>query len=465
MLTISDIFHVITLSAEWIGLNDPPTVKLNGVSTDSRSIGKNEVFVAIVGERFDGHQFMQKAFDNGAIAAIVSRDWCTRNQQDYSQHNFIVVEDTLYAYQEIAKYYLSKFKIPRIAVTGSSGKTTAKETIYSVLSQRFRVLRNKKSFNNHIGVPATLFELRPHHELLLIELGTNHFGELERLSYLVEPDICLLLNIGYAHLEFFKNVNGVLKAKMEIFSHANVKGTAIYNHDDPILAKQSFPVSRSLSYGIKKGAHIGCNVLKCDALARYKIRFQDADIQLQIPGHHNISNALSAIAVASEFGLTTSEIKKGLEGLSHIDQRMEIVEVGGLKIFNDSYNSNPGSSVASLSTLADMQAKKGGRKIVILGDMLELGEFSEIEHAKLAEHVSKYKLDALFLYGEETYSTFKRALQLKIPMVKHFKDRDMLHQAVVDFVSENDIVLIKGSRGMRLETVVNALKNINKDSI
>ena len=431
------------------------------MSTDSRTIRSGELFVALVGDQFDGHHFALNALEKGALAAVVNRDWYERNKERAQSYNFIVVEDSLKAYQEFARYYLSKFGLHKIALTGSSGKTTTKEAIYSVLSQKFNVLRNIKSYNNHVGVPATIFSLRPEHDVLLSEMGTNHFGELARLSYIVEPTVCVLTNIGFAHLEFFKSLDGVLKAKMEIFASAARDGTAIYNFDDPRLRKQTFPVAHKLSFGLTPGADVQATIINCDDQACYTFEVQKRRFKLRVPGRHNVANALAAVAVGKHFGLTLDEIAAGLATFSAVDQRMHVFDINGIRVLDDSYNSNPDSCRAAFSTVADMRLDSAARRIAVLGDMLELGDYSRAEHERLADEAAQYKFDALFLFGEETKWTAQRAQQIGLRHVAHFEDKDELHRQLLRFIRRGDIVLVKGSRGMKMETVIKALKSRN----
>jgi len=457
-LTVPELLQLPNAVAQWRGIGSSPESPLAGVSTDSRTVKSGELFFAIKGDVYDGHDFVVQALQNNALAVVVAQAWYDAHDANLRDAPIIAVKDTLQAFQEFARYYRKKFAIPVVALSGSSGKTTTKEAIYTVLLQRYKVLRNKKSFNNHIGVPATLYELRKEHEILLVELGTNHFGELERLSYLVEPDICLLTNIGYAHLEFFKSLDGVAKAKMEIFAHAQASATSIYNNDDPVLAKQVFPTKEKISFGLSEGSQIKGWIKDCDALARYKFELFGKTIHLPVSGRHNVYNALAASAVGRYFSLGVKEIKNGLENLQPIDNRMQVVKIGSLTIIDDCYNSNPSSCGAAIASLADIKIKRRGRRVAVLGDMLELGEFSVQEHEKLAMAIAENKTDALFLFGQATEFTAKRAEHLGVPTVAHFTDKDALHQHLNSFLRPHDLVLIKGSRGMRMETVVKSVK-------
>ncbi|MBN2413121.1 UDP-N-acetylmuramoyl-tripeptide--D-alanyl-D-alanine ligase [candidate division KSB1 bacterium] len=463
ILNIPELLNIGHCRAKWKGAVPPPGKPIAGVSTDSRHVKAGELFVAIVGEKFDGHDFIGQVVEKKVLASVVNESWYAKHKNRFSQAFFIVVPDTLVAYQEFAGYYRNKFDIPVIAVTGSAGKTTCKDLITNVLKQKYNVLKNIKSFNNHIGVPATLFDLRPEHEILVTELGTNHTGELERLSYLVRPSACLITNIGYAHLEFFKNLDGVAKAKMEIFSSIQEEGIAFYNADDKVLRTTKFPVANQYSYGIDNPADVSGRIVGCDEHACYTFTVMDKQVHLQLPGRHNVYNALAASAVGNRYMLSADEIKRGLENATAGEKRMQVINVHNLKIINDTYNANPGSCYAALNTLSDMQVRGKGRRIAVLGDMLELGDFSKPEHEKLAKVASQFKINALFLYGNETRAAIQAAQKLSFEQAEHFETKNTLQDRLAAYLQDDDIVLVKGSRSMRMETVVEYLNSLFKD--
>lgn len=459
-LTIAELLRLPTVTSKWRGEDVRLAKRLSGISTDSRSVQPGNLFFAIKGEVFDAHEFIDQVLQKNISGLVVSHEWFRSKGDTHKAAPIIVVDNVLHAYQELARYYRKKFSLPIIALSGSAGKTTTKEAIFAVLSKKYKVLKNIKSFNNHVGVPATLYNLLSEHEILLTEMGTNHFGELERLSYLVEPDVCLLTNIGYAHLEFFKNLDGVARAKMEIFAHAQPNATAIYNADDLILAAQDYPASRTISFGLNSQAEIRGRIKGCDDLACYTFELAGQMISLRVPGRHNVYNALAAAAVGMHFSMDLPEIKSGLESFVPVDNRMQVMKIGEVTVINDSYNSNPSSCAAAIASAGDMKVAGSGRKIAVLGDMLELGEFSQREHENLADRVAEQRFDALFLFGKATEATAAKAQERSVPFVVHFNDKEILHQEIVNFVHANDLVLVKGSRGMRMESVVESLKNL-----
>ncbi len=424
---------------------------LQGISTDSRSVKNGELFVAIRGEKFDGHVFVDVALKNGAVAALVENDFSASDSQP-----LIYVEDTLKAYQEMARYYRQKMAPTVVALTGSAGKTTCKEFLHAVLSQKFSVHKNTKSFNNHIGVPATLLDLQPEHEILVAELGTSNFGEISHLSYLVEPDVCVLLNIGYAHVEFLKSLDGVANAKMEIFDHAHTECLAIYNRDDETLSTRHFPSTERVTFGLSESCDVKADNIRCDLNGRYQFTVDGQDFQLSIPGRHNIYNALAAICVGRQFAVPMEKISRAVESVNFVEHRMTVCRSENYLVIDDAYNANPGSCKAALQTLADI-SRGHGRRIAVLADMLELGEFAQSEHEKLAVIAKENKVDALFLFGRFTAVLAQRAQQMDFQLVKHFENRDELIRHLKAYVNKDDVILVKGSRSMQMEHVVNAL--------
>jgi UDP-N-acetylmuramoyl-tripeptide--D-alanyl-D-alanine ligase len=430
---------------------------LTGVSTDTRSLRSGELFVALRGDVFDGHEFVSTAFSKGALAVLVDQRYIA--QQTYPPGAYIIVEDTLKAYQLMARFYRKKLAPTVVALTGSAGKTTCKEFIYAALSEKYSVHKSQKSFNNHVGVPATLLELTRQHEILVTELGTSHFGEISNLSFLVEPDICLLLNIGYAHLEFLNDLDGVAKAKMEIFDHAAADNIAIYNADDALLARQRYPSAQQMTFAIHNAADVRAENLTCDGDARYAFTVQGTYFQLAIPGRHNVYNALAAIAVGLQFSVPLERIAVAFERVTSVEHRMRVLHRQNMIIIDDAYNANPGSCAAALATLADFQTGEGGRRIAVLGDMLELGEYAKREHEKLAAAALQNDIDALFLYGDAAEATAQRAKQLPFTYVRHFKTQSDLAAELTGFVVPGDVILVKGSRGMHMENVLDTFKD------
>ncbi len=447
------ILTEIVRNMEWSFVS-PNAAKrcFTAVSTDSRSVKENDLFVALRGVSKDGHQFIGAALRQGAAAAVVDQAWFATAPEGFP---LFVTDDTLRAFQEIARRYRRKLDPQVTAVTGSAGKTSAKEMIAAVLSRRYRVCRSVKSFNNHVGVPTTLLQLRPEHQMLVAELGTSNFGELSRLSELTEPDVCVLLNIGYAHLEFLKNREGIARAKMEIFDYASPDHTAIINSDDDLLIRQSYRAHRVVTFGIDSPAEVRGAVIGCNDDGCFTFACGGTEITLAVPGRHMVYNALAAVAVGRLFNVPEYEIKAALEEVTGAEHRLQIRRAGGLLVIDDAYNANPASCRAALQTLAEMKCR--GRRIAVLGDMLELGDAAETEHRRLAETALTCGVDLLFLFGKLTRFTAESAAKAGMKNLFHTETQEDLIEALKDAVQPGDLVLVKGSRSMRMEVVVDEL--------
>ncbi len=448
-LTLSEIMNHCDLHASWLGDTNRLHQEIGLVSTDSRSINAGDLFVALKGERFDGHDYVRQALQKNVLGAVVSRAW-QESQSHAVFNNMLVVDDPLTALQGMAAFYRQKFDIPVLALTGSSGKTTTKEMISAVLSGSFSVHRNIKSFNNHIGVPLTLLGLRKEHQICVAELGTNHFGELSFLSKLVQPTMVLLTNIGYAHLESFGSLSGVLEAKLEILHGAAPDAKVIYRKDDPLLRQVDWQSHSTVSYGLSADSDIQGTIIDCDPKGRYRFTCLDKEFSLSIPGRHMVDNALAAIAIARQFGIR--DCRKEIESFAAVDQRMQVRELAGMTLILDYYNANPDSVNAAFHTLSDMEIKDG-RRIAVLADMLELGELAKTEHEKLAQRAKDNGIDSLFLFGDEMRHTYERARILGFEVVKYFEHKNDLLSEISNYVESGDLILIKGSRGMKLEDV------------
>jgi UDP-N-acetylmuramoyl-tripeptide--D-alanyl-D-alanine ligase len=426
-----------------------------GVSTDSRSVREGELFVALRGESFDGHKFLTEAFEKGCAAAIVDP---AAKLDAVKTLPLLIVRDTTRALGELAKYYRQKFSIPVIAIGGSNGKTTTKEMVAAVLSQTYSVLSTQGNLNNHIGVPQTLFKLEKRHQAAVIEIGTNHPGELKYLCDILEPTHGLLTNIGREHLEFFKNLSGVAKEEGTLFDklHKHKGAVAFVNVDDKRVAAKAKKLKAVVSYSFatKKASVVGrmssTNEAGCAKFSfSAKSAKRAATVQLKIPGAHNAYNALSAAAIGLTLKVPTTKIQSALEKFSPAKKRMEILNINGIVLFNDTYNANPDSMIAALHTL--VSAAVTGKRIAVLADMKELGDASFDEHARIGKEASKLSIDYLFTYGEHAKKTYEAAtLKNKL----HYDQKNVLAEYVAELLSPGDAVLVKGSRGMTMEDVV-----------
>lgn len=434
--------------------------KISGVSTDSRAVKKDDLFFALKGEKFDAHDFIDSAVKAEAIVIVVHRDWAEKNNQYFRTFPcvFVVVEDTTIAFGELAKIYRHKFDIPVIAIGGSNGKTTTKEMVKAVLQTKYDVLCTEGNLNNHIGVPQTLFRLRSKHTAAVIEIGTNHFGELKYLCGIADPTHGLITNIGKEHLEFFGNEDGVAKEELELFNYLNsVKGIAFVNSDDRYVEAGSKKVKKQISYGITSKADIKGKKIVTDKLGQssFDIVWQKKDIafkvSLRVPGLHNVTNALAASTVGLSLRVKPKKIADALKHFSSASKRMEVLVSDSITILNDTYNSNPDSVIVALRTLSLFDTSS--KKIVVLGDMRELGDASKREHTNIGVIVSEMGFDHLFTFGPFS----KYTSEAFGPTAKHFGSKEELLLELKKILKRGDVVLIKGSRGMKMEEVVNQL--------
>lgn len=456
-LRLGEVVHCCGAAQGYVGAHSALRDSIRAVSTDSRTIEAGDLFIAIKGERFDGHHFVAEALARGAVAAVVSARELPALVASHPGRVFIGVPDTVVALGQIAHYHRGRFSVPIVALTGSVGKTTSKELTAAVLGRRFRTLKSKKSFNNTIGVALTLLELRSHHQTLVLEMGTNHFGEIAALCRMAEPEFGVILNIAEAHLEFFGSLEGVLRAKMELFEGLVGERVGIYNADDPLLAAQQMPVRRTVTFGVDRSADVMGQFRGLDARGCARFSLKRSVVQLRIPGRHVVSNALAAAAVGLEFGVPLREIKAGLEEVAHIPERLEVIEVAGVRIIDDAYNSNLRSAKAALEFVRELEVPPDGRRIAVLADMLELGQTTGPAHRRLGELVAESNIDMLLGFGEATLHTVAAAKGAGV-LAEHFADKQVLIRSLVAMLKVGDILLVKGSRGMKMEEVVEGVR-------
>lgn len=456
-LLYRELLQIKNLEIEFIGDLAILDKKIQNFSINSRIIGQNEVFFAIKGEQFDGHDFVFDVLKKGLSTCVVSKSWFQKKDKAELDGNFFLVSDTLIALQEISRYYRLKFDIPVFALTGSNGKTTTKEMIAAVLGKKFNILKTEGNLNNHIGVPLTLFDLNAEHEIAIIEMGANDWGEIARLSEISCPSHGLITNIGPAHLEFFGSLAGVFKAKNELWQYLEKnEGIAFINIDDNYLSKNIPRANKVITYGFENQADVLGKFISINQKGQPLISIEDQEINLKIAGIHNIYNALAAAAVGVEFGLTIQQIKSALENFQAASKRMEILEKKGIIIINDCYNSNPESARKALLTLSQMETE--GRRLAVLGDMFELGKHGKNEHKSIGEYFSALKnIDVLLAHGPLSVSTIDGAKKSTTKNCEHFQNKGDLIDSLLAIIKKGDLILIKGSRGMAMEEVTDAL--------
>lgn len=426
-----------------------------GVSSDSRTIGRGEAFFALRGATFDGRRFVKQAFQQGALCAVVERGADVR---EVLQYPLLVVDDTTRALGALAKIHRKKFDIPVIAVAGSNGKTTTKEMLARVLGTKYSVLSTEGNLNNQIGVPQTMFRLEKSHEIAVVEIGTNHFGELHTLCDILEPTHGIITNVGREHMEFFKTLNGVAKAEGELFTAIKRSGLGYVNADDPFVLRQAKKLRNKISYGFsRRNVHVYGSMLKMNAkgCAEFSVRkkgYKPFTVRLSVPGKHAMINSLAAATVALSHGVPAADIQRALKEFRAVQKRMETVEVDGVIILNDTYNANPDSVTSALAVLQSM--KCSGKKIAVLGDMLELGRTSRREHQLIGKVAGRTGVGCLLTFGVMARYIHESA---RVPLKYHFHQKSELSKQLLKLAVPGDIVLVKGSRGMKMEEIVKSI--------
>jgi UDP-N-acetylmuramoyl-tripeptide--D-alanyl-D-alanine ligase len=438
---------------------------LRGVSIDSRTVKKGNLFVAIPGDKFDGHDFVKQASDQGAQAALVARDrWTEALGRSLGNMVTISVLDTKKALGDLAAWYKAKFEIPTVAVTGTNGKTTTKEMVAEALSDRFKVIKSPQSYNNRIGVPLTIFRLNSNSGALVVELGMSQPGEIATLAKMARPHIGVITNIGPAHLESMLSLEQIAKAKFELPDNMPSPKTLILNADDPLLddrIRQKKPGERIVSFGVDRQADFRADQIKAgaDGLVSFRVN-RGQTVNLLLLGRHNVYNALAALAVADLMGVEQAQAIKKLERYTPSDLRMELVVIRDVTVINDSYNANPVSMERALETLKEMKAS--GRRIAVLADMLELGERSAQFHAEVGRKANELGIDLLLTVGELAGRIAQGAKQagMSEKSVRTFESNQQVSHYLLENLQAGDAVLVKGSRKMKTEEIVAALKSL-----
>ncbi len=414
------------------------------ICTDTRKISKGCLFFALKGENFDANTFASQALQNGAAYVVI-------DNKDYQKDDrYLLVEDTLIALQSLATHHRQQLNIPFIGLTGSNGKTTTKELINSVLSQKFITSATKGNLNNHIGVPLTLLEITNDVEVAIIEMGANHQKEIEMLSQICQPNYGLITNIGKAHLEGFGGLEGVKKGKGELFDHLESNnGSVFINEDSPALAEIASQRSfvKIISYGTGNTSKIKGELIENNPYLKIKWSFNSEthEVLSQLTGTYNFENILAAIAIGIEFGLTPLDINTGIESYAPKNNRSQITKTEKNTVIGDYYNANPSSMVLAIENISKLNATK---KVLILGDMFEVGETSEEEHLGVLQKASSYNFDQLIFIGKE----FKK--QSLGANALFFETTAQAFEYLESHPITGALVLVKGSRSMKLEKLI-----------
>ena len=433
------------------------------VDTDSRNMHPGSLFIPLVGDRFDGHAYINAALESGAVGCLTARE-----RESYREDKFYVkVANTQRALRDLAAWYKSRFDIPFVAVTGSVGKTTAKDMIAAVLSTRYRVLKTEGNYNNNIGLPLTLLRLDRSCEICVLEMGMDRPGEIDYLGEIVQPDVGVITNIGDAHIERLGSRENIFRAKCELLPHIRPGGLVVLNGDDPMLAslRGRTPVP-AVFCGREEGLEYRARRLEGDGDSRILCQMTTPrmDRQVEIPalGEHMIYPALIAAAIGERFGLTQDQIVEGILRFVPTRMRMNILYRGdGIVILDDTYNANPQSMRAAISVLSDRRSQWS---IAVLGDMFELGPFAPALHTGVGECLGKARIDCLVAVGELAEHIAQGARNSGVPLVYHCKDKAEAKPVLDQLVRPGSTILVKASRGMELEELTAYLLSITPEA-
>ncbi len=434
-----------------------PGITFSGVTTDSRKVTEDSLFIPLIGEKFDGHDYIEQCFSAGASVCLTSK-----TIPEVSECSAVLVSDTAKALRDLAAWHRKKIHIPVVAITGSVGKTSTKDMVACVLSQQFKVLKTQGNFNNEIGLPLTVFNIEESHEAAVIEMGMSGFGEISRLTAIARPHIAIITNIGVSHIEKLGSQEGILKAKLEILEGLDKDGLVILNGDDPLLSslKGKLPF-RTVFYGMNMESEY--TALNYQTMGEqgttFEITIDDClyGVEIPVPGIHNVYNALAAIAAGIEMKIPIEIIINGIKQFSPGNMRQSIINHNGIKIINDAYNASPQSMQAAINVLEEISS--GSRSIAVLGDMFEMGDMSKDLHYSVGDFIKNKKINYLVTVGQDSRMISQAVADSGKCEIKlrHFENNKEALKYILGVVMPGDYVLIKGSRGMKMEEIADGI--------
>jgi|ADurb_H2B_03_Slu_FD_contig_123_4887_length_9231_multi_9_in_2_out_2_9 UDP-N-acetylmuramoyl-tripeptide--D-alanyl-D-alanine ligase len=455
-ISIEEVLRIT--EGEW--LQGERDLEIKNVKIDSRKIDSGDLYIPIIGEKNNGHVYIEQAFLNGARVSLTQE----KDRLFPAEMTVIFVSSTLAALKALASFNRHRYQLPVIAITGSSGKTTTKDLVAAVLSQKYHTLKTAGNFNNEYGIPQTLFNLGPEHEMAVIEMGMDHLGDIAKSISSVDPDIGVITNIGLCHIERLKTQENIFEAKKEILQTLTEEGIALVNGDDPFLKtlKEEKHRYRVQTFGIRNAADIRVRAYESGSSGlKLQVEWQEnkEHYTFAFPGEHNVYNCLVAIWLGHYYHMTPTEIQKGLDAFVPSGNRMNIFSIGAIRVINDTYNANPDAMKASLDVLEAVGAKYR-RRIAVLGDMLEMGDYGPAAHYAIGEYASQ-KADILIGVGE-LGKEICRGYGQQPERVYHVPDAQAAGVCLRKIIAPEDIVLLKASRGMGLEKVIDYIEGGNR---
>ena len=433
---------------------------VEGFSKDTREIKDGYIYIGIQGENFDGNSYYKQAIENGAIGCIIEEHYEKNiDLETVKNKNIIIVKNSIKALQDIATYRRAQYSIPVVAITGSVGKTSTKDIIASTLSQKYKVLKTEGNNNNHIGLPLTILKLKDQ-EIITVEMGMNHLGEISLLTEIAKPNVCVITNIGTAHIGNLGSRENILKAKLEIIEGMDKNGIIIINNDNDLLHKWAEENKQNYNiktYGIhNKSDYMAYNIKEQETSVEYDINLKGEMYKIKVPvsGEPFVYNSLCAIAVSEVCNIEINQAIKGISEFELTKKRMEILKKDSITIINDSYNASYDSMKAALEYL---KITAGNRKIAVLGDMLELGEFEQELHEKVGEEVAKNKIDILITIGERAKHIARKAQEMGAKTIYTYDNNKQAAQNIKSILKPNDTILFKASNSMKLSNIINEI--------
>lgn len=430
-----------------------PEAEATGLGIDSRKVKRNDLFVAIRGPRYDGHDFIEQALSSGAAGAVANDGWA-RLASVSRGSSLIAVPETLAALHRFIEKYRARFDIRMIAITGTNGKTTTKEMVFHMASGSLRVLKNQGNLNNQYGLPLSLADLGPEHQAAVMELGMSSFGEIETLCRMAKPEIGIITNVAEGHTQFLGDLRGVARAKGELLECLSENGTAILNADCQVLMEQAGRSrARVMTFGIERPADVRAESVRVGPEGAW-FTVGSVEYRIKLPGRHNVYNALAAIAACDQLGLPRQETSLRLASMEPVPMRQELIKLKDITIINDVYNANPSSMISALESLAQIAGPR--RKVAVLADMLELGDIGPQRHREVGELAGR-TADLVVAIGPLGAYINEGAASAGARSA-HFAENAQAIPFILDSIRPGDTMLIKGSRGMRLEEVVDVIR-------
>lgn len=436
-------------------LRNVTIAEFKGISIDSRNIPEAHIFCALKGEHTDGHRFVAKALENGAVAALVSKEYAADAAKNES---LIIVEDTYQGLVDMATLYVKELSMPILAITGSAGKTSTRRLISHILRTKMTVAETPKNFNNHIGLPISILQMSGNEDIAVLEMGTSAIGEIRDLCKIVAPDFGMITSIAHAHIGGFGSIDNVQKAKYELLNAVKPEGTLFINNDDPRIASYPQDARKRITYGLENPADIRLNIHDIDKNGCYRLSIDDLKIQLKSSGKGAAFNAVAAYAFALTLGMDSQEIVAAIESYEPSAGRGKMEVWNDITLIDDTYNANPFSVKNAIDALRAMKTERN--KLMVFGDMLEMGVEAQSSHETIGAAATEAGISHLFCYGKDSQFTVSTAKTRGIAFAEHFETKKKLAESLFSAIKPGDIVLFKGSRGVAIEDIISLIKDM-----